>query len=71
MTALQVAIDRSCAQAARPLVEATPVAARARAAREAARVVAARARNAAARPGDVDATAKLAAARAIAALLAA
>jgi hypothetical protein len=71
MTALQVAIDRSSAQAARPLVEATPRAARARHAREAARAVAARARNAAARPGDAVAAAKLAAARAIAALLAA
>ena len=68
LTALQVAIDCSCAQAARPLVEATPVAARVRASREAARAVAARARDAAARPGDVDAAAKLAAARAIAAL---
>jgi hypothetical protein len=71
MPALQVAIDRSCAQAARPLVEATPVTARARAARDAAYVLAVRARDAAARPGDVDATVKLAAARAIAALLAA
>ena len=70
MTALQVALERSRAQAAWPLVEATPVAARERAAREA-HTVAARERDAAARPGDVDATAKLAAARAIAALLAA
>jgi hypothetical protein len=70
-TALEVAIAVSSAQAARPLVEATPRAARARCAREAARAVAVRARNAAARPGDVDATAKLVAARAIAALLAA
>ena len=62
---------RSYAHAARPLAEATPRAARARAVREAARVVTARASDAAAHPGDVDATAKLAAARVIAALLAA
>ena len=70
-TALQVAISLSSAQAARPLVEAMPRAARARHVREAAHVVAARARDAAARPVDVDATAKLTAAREIAALLAA
>ena len=71
ITALQLAIDCSSAQAARPLVEATPRAARARAAREAALALAVRARNATAHPGDVDATAKLAAARDIATLLAA
>jgi hypothetical protein len=68
--ALQLAISCSSAKAARPLVEATPRAARARYQREAAAVVAERVRDAAARPGDAAAAAKLAAARAIAALLA-
>ena len=71
LTPLQLAIGHSSAKAARPLVEATPRAARARHARETARAVAARARDAAARPGDATAAAKLAAAREIAALLAA
>jgi hypothetical protein len=70
MNALQAAINQSNAKAARPLVEATPRAARARYAREAARTTAARARDAASRPGDAAAAGKLAAARAIAALLA-
>ena len=72
MNALQVAINRSCAQAARPLVEATPRAAHTWLAREAACVVAVRAREAAAaRPGDTAAVTRFAAAREIAALLAA
>ena len=70
MNALQLAIAQSSAKAARPLVEATPRAARPRYAREAAAAVAACVRDAAARPGDAAAAAKLAAARAIAALLA-
>jgi ankyrin repeat protein len=70
MNALQVAINQSSAKAARPLVEATPRAARPRYAREAAAAVAGRTRDAAARPGDAAAAAALAAARAIAALLA-
>ena len=73
LTALQLAIERSSAHAARPLVESTPRAARARLTRDAARAVAARTREAAAaRPGDAAAAAaKLAAAREIATLLAA
>jgi ankyrin repeat protein len=73
MTALQLAIGKSSAQAARPLVEATPRAVRARLTRDSARAVAARARDAAAAgPADMAAAAaKLAAARAISALLAA
>jgi hypothetical protein len=70
MTALQLAIDRSCAKAARPLVEATPPADRPRYAREAAHVIACCARRTAARPSDAAAVAELAAARAVAALLA-
>ena len=70
-TALQLAIGKSSAKAARPLVEATPRAARARCQRLAADIVAARARDAAARPRDAVATSKHAAAREVAALLAA
>jgi hypothetical protein len=70
MNALQVVIDCSSAKAARPLVEATPRAARPRYAHEAAAAVAACVRRVAAQPGDAAAAAKLAAARAIVALLA-
>jgi hypothetical protein len=70
MNALQVAIGYSRAKAARPLVEATPRAARPRHQREAAAAVAACVRDVAARPGDATAKAELTAARAIAALLA-
>jgi ankyrin repeat protein len=68
--ALQLAIATSSAKAARPLVEATPPAARAPYKRAAAIAVAARVRDVAARPGDATLAAKLAAAREIAALLA-
>ena len=71
MTALQLAIAMSSAKAARPLVEATPRAERARLRRDAARAEAACARDAAARPGDAAVAAKLAAAREVALLLAA
>ena len=72
LTALQVAIGHSSTKAARPLVEATPRAERARCTQLAALVVAACARAAAAaHPGDAAAAAKLAAAREVAALLAA
>ena len=67
--ALQLAIYRGSTKAARPLVAATPPAARARHQREAARVVAVHRRDAAARPGDAALAAKLAGAREIAALL--
>ena len=70
MNALQVAIGASSAKAARPLVEATPRAARPRYQREAAAVVAEWVRRVAARPGDVAEAARLVATRAIAALLA-
>jgi hypothetical protein len=70
MTALQLAITFSSAKAARPLVEATPRAARARYAREAALARARVAAAAAAQPGDATAAAKLAAVREIVALLA-
>jgi ankyrin repeat protein len=70
LNALQLAIALSCAKAARPLVEATPRADRVRYQREAAHAVAGRVREATARPGDAAAAAKLAAARAITALLA-
>jgi ankyrin repeat protein len=69
-TALHLAIAYSSAKAARPLVEATPAAARSQYKRMAAAAVAMLVRDAAARPGDAAAAAKLAAARAIAALLA-
>jgi hypothetical protein len=68
--ALQMAIGESSAKAARPLVEATPRAARAQYAREAALARARAATTAAARPGDAAAAGKLAAAREIVALLA-
>ena len=71
LTALQLAISFGSAKAARPLVEATPRAERARLRRDAARAEAACARAAAARPGDAASAAALAAAREIAALLAA
>jgi hypothetical protein len=69
-TALQLAIAGSMAKAARPLVEATPRAQRARYQRQALAAVAARSRDAAAHPGDAAVEASLAAAREIAALLA-
>ena len=68
--ALQLAIYRGSTKAARPLVEATPRAARAAYQRAAAHRVAARIRDATARPGDTELAAKLAAAREVAALLA-
>jgi hypothetical protein len=70
MNALQVAICNGSAKAARPLVEATPRAARPQYHHEAACIARARARDAAARPGDAAEAAALAGVRAIAALLA-
>ena len=70
MNALQLAIAHSSAKAARPLVEATPRAARAQFKHTAARAAASRSNDAAARPGDAMLAAKLAAAREVAALLA-